>query len=172
MTPHLSQDGSSVVTSSFFCRMRLGVNLMSWSSICMLAWLFCLGGNLLPRLISFGYAVTWWMTSSRYIVHLHLGKKISLSWFIFSSWCDFVCRDAINCILVWFLFNCILVWFFFLSVGWLFRLMSMILSDLLSFHILVRLIASWCDLCVLGGDIFLYIIVFILACQFSFYTCI
>ena len=32
-----------------------------------------------------------------------------------------------------------------------------ILSDLESFDILVRLTASWCDFCLLGGDIFLYI---------------
>ena len=162
---------------------RLGVNFVSWFNFWMLVWLSLSWMDFVKLsdiIRMYGHVVDdvitlWWSRGCWY--------DFSPSWLKFSFWCDFICLDVIDWILVWFFFVLaeiwVLVWFcliwccfiswceqmhlgmIFICFGWLFRL-SVFLSDLGVIYILVRLTASWCDLCVLDGDIFLYI---------SFYSC-
>ena len=112
-TPHHSEGGGSVATSSFFLffvTCGLGVNFMSWSIFCVLVWLSlpwrdfitlsdiirtC--GHVMDDVITL-----WWSRESWY--------DFSSSWTTFLSWWDFVCLGvilylgAINRIVVWFFF--------------------------------------------------------------------
>ena len=113
-----------------------------------LGWHFCLG-VILFLLVSISYLgviywiLVWFFSSSR---HFHL------SVILFDSMVLFYILDLVQSTASW---------YDFLRFGRLFRL-GVILSDLVSFHILVRITESWCDTCVLDGDIFLYA---------SFYSC-
>ena len=98
----------------------------------------CLGEILLPWVISFGYGVMWWMTSSLYGGHVNLGMIfLRLGWncrlgeilFVLVS---FLHLGAINRILVW----------FFLTLDTIFILVR--------FYFFWCCFISWCDQLHLG----------------------
>ena len=83
-----------------FCHVRLGVNFMYWSNFCMLVWLYSswrdfvtlsdiirMCGHVMDDVITL-----WWSRESWYDFIPSLLK--------ISSWCDFVCLDAIDWILI------------------------------------------------------------------------
>ena len=132
--------GISVVTSSFF------LSRASWSKFYVLVYFLCvgdflcLGEILLPWVILFRHAVTWWMTSSFYGGHVNLGM-------IFLPLGRNFCLGGISFVLAWFYtFGAIQpnLGMIFLRFGYNFRF-SEIIFLLVSFHTLVRSTASWYD---------------------------
>ena len=161
---------------------RLGVNFMSWSNFCVLVWLSLPWRYFITLVILFGYAVTWWMTSSLYgghvnlgMIFLRLGWNFRLGGIFFDlvsfytlvrsteTWYDFLRLGKffvlVRFCLIW---CCFISWCDQRHLGMISFRLGVILSDLVSFRILVRITKSWCGFCVLGGDIFLYI---------RFYSC-
>ena len=158
-----------------FCHVRLGVYFMSWSNFCMLVWLSLswrdfvalsdmirMCGHVMDDVITL-----WWSRESWY--------DFSPSYLKFSSWCDFVCLDAIDWILVmiflrltWnFLLGVILFvlirstesWYDFSSF-WLKFCLGVILFALVLFDILALLrfgwlFRLWCDFVWFGGILYL-----------------
>ena len=134
-----------------FCHVRLGVNFMSWSNFCMLVWLSLswrkfvtlrdiirMCGHVMDDVITL-----WWSRVSWY--------DFSPSWLKFSSWCDCVCLDAIDWILVCFFFVLakllVVVWFCLIwccFISWCEQLhLGMIFFVLVDYFALVWFCLIW-----------------------------